>query len=72
MKISIKRDLCCGALICIHAAPGLFVLDENGYNVSDGKMVPAEQEAAARRAMRGCPEGAIALVEDGSMPQIAR
>jgi len=50
----------------MRAAPGLFLLDQHGYNVSDGKTVPAEQEDAARRAMRGCPEGAITLVEDGS------
>jgi ferredoxin len=66
MRICIKRDLCCGAQICVRAAPGLFVLDEYGYNASDGKTVPAGQEAAARRAMGGCPEEAIALVEDVS------
>jgi ferredoxin len=64
MRIRIKRDLCCGAQICIRAAPGLFLLDQHGYNVSDGKEVPAEQEAAARRAVRSCPEAAIALVQE--------
>ena len=66
MKIRIRRDLCCGAQICIRAAPGLFLLDEHGYNVSDGKAVLAKQEIAARKAMQGCPEGAIALVDDGA------
>ena len=61
MKIRIRTDLCCGAQICTRAAPDLFRLDELGYNASDGDEVPPGQEAAAERAVRGCPEGAISL-----------
>lgn len=63
MKLRIRQDLCCGAQICVRAAPDLFRLDGLGYNASDGDAVPPEQEAAAQRAVRGCPEGAIALEE---------
>lgn len=61
MKIRIRKDLCCGAQLCVRAAPDVFRLDELGYNDSDGDEVPAEKEALAQRAARGCPEGAIAL-----------
>ncbi len=64
MKIRIKRDLCCGAQMCVLGAPGLFRIDDIGYNDSDGDKVPAGQEDAAKAAANSCPEGAIVFEED--------
>ena len=64
MKFAIRQDLCCAAHICTRMAPDLFRLDDLGYNVSDGDPVPQGREEDARRAAKGCPEGAISLVED--------
>lgn len=59
MKISIRKDLCCAAQLCIQTAPDLFRLDELGYNDSDGDEVPPGREAEAREAARACPENAV-------------
>ena len=61
MRIRIRQDLCCGAQLCTQIAAGVFRLDELGYNASDGDEVPLGREEDARRAVRGCPEGAISL-----------
>jgi ferredoxin len=64
MKIRVKQDLCCAAQLCTQNAPGIFRLDELGYNVSDGDEVPAGKEAEARQGARSCPEGAIGFVSE--------
>lgn len=64
MKIKVKQDLCCAAQLCIQAAPGVFRLDELGYNASDGDTVPQGREDDARRAAASCPEGALSLEEE--------
>jgi ferredoxin len=62
MKINIKRDLCCGAALCVQIAPDIFHLDALGYNNSDGEDVPPAKQIAAQKAARACPESAIHLV----------
>jgi ferredoxin len=62
VKIKIKRDLCCGAGLCVQIAPDVFRLDALGYNNSDGDNVPPAKQAAAQKAARACPESAIHLV----------
>ena len=64
MIIKIRADLCCGTRLCVKAAPGVFQLDELGYNKMDGKPVPPGLEDAAKRAASLCPESAIRLVAD--------
>lgn len=64
MKIRVKPDLCCGAQLCIQAAPDVYELDDMGYNASDGQTVPAGLEEQARKGAEVCPESAIEL-EDG-------
>ena len=59
MKIVVRKDLCCAAQLCVQAAPGLFRLDELGYNASDGDEVPPGREHEAREAARACPENAV-------------
>ena len=61
MKITIRRDLCCGAQLCIQCAPGVYRLDALGYNDSDGEMVPPGKEEDAKRGAMACPEDAIRL-----------
>jgi ferredoxin len=63
VKIVIRKDLCCGAQLCIQAAPGLYRLDALGYNDSDGDEVPAGQEEKARESAALCPESAIGFEE---------
>ena len=65
MKIRIRRDLCCGAQLCIHIAPNVFRLDDLGYNDSDADDVPSGEEAKAKEAASACPEGAIDIEIDG-------
>lgn len=61
MRIGIRKDLCCGAQLCILAAPELMRLDELGYNACDGDEVPPGREQMAEAAARACPESAIRL-----------
>lgn len=61
MRIAIRKDLCCGAQLCVLAAPDLMRLDALGYNDSDGDEVPEGQEAQAEAAVLACPESAIEL-----------
>ena len=62
MRIVIRKDLCCGAQLCVLAAPELMRLDALGYNDSDGDEVPVGQEEQADAAARACPESAITLI----------
>jgi ferredoxin len=64
--IRVRRDLCCGAGLCVQAAPQVYRLDALGYNASDGDVAPAGQEAQARAGAAVCPETAITLVELGA------
>ena len=64
MKIRVKRDLCCGAQMCILTAPELFRINELGYNASDGEDVPSNQEDEAQAAANACPERAITIESD--------
>ena len=70
MKIKIRRDLCCGAGLCVQIAPEVFRLDALGYNDSDGDDVPPAKQAAAQRAEQACPESAIQLVTEGAVSEI--
>lgn len=63
MKISVIPGRCQGHARCDMEAPGLFPMDESGFNVSERLAVPAEREAAARRAVEMCPERALVIAE---------
>jgi ferredoxin len=66
MKIRVKPDLCCGAGLCAMTAPGVFHLDEHGYNRMDGQTVPPGREDEARVGASACPESAIQLLDANS------
>jgi ferredoxin len=63
MKITIDKPRCAGHGRCAAVAPGLFVLDANGYISTSELEVPKDQEALARRAARACPERIITVNE---------
>ncbi len=64
MKMIVRKDLCCGAALCVQMAPDVYRLDELGYNDMDGQTVPPGKEAEADTGARACPESAIKLVAD--------
>lgn len=61
MKIIVRKDLCCGARLCVKAAPEVYSVDELGYNKMDGSLVTPGLEAVAQRGAAACPESAIRL-----------
>ena len=63
LRIQVKSDLCCGVGLCVKAGAKVYRRDELGYNISDGDMVPAGEEEAARKGAAACPETAIQLIE---------
>lgn len=64
MRIHVIEDRCQGHTLCAMAAPTLIELkDEDGHaRAVDGDIDPALHDAA-RRAVAGCPERAIELLE---------
>jgi ferredoxin len=64
MKVRIDNDRCHGHQMCAIAAPTVFGSDDYGNAVIlfEGD-VPAELEAATRRAESNCPEHAV-IIED--------
>jgi ferredoxin len=48
---------------CAELLPEAVTLDEWGYPMVEGKAIPPELMAAAKRAARDCPRRAIALRE---------
>ena len=64
MKVRIDTDRCTGHQMCAIAAPTVFGADDYGNAIIlfDGD-VPADLEAATRRAGSNCPEHAV-IIED--------
>jgi ferredoxin len=64
MRVLVERAKCQGHAMCLAYAPGVFELDELGYNVHDGILeVPDEQAGPTRRAAAACPERVITVME---------
>jgi len=63
LKINVNTTLCSGHARCAVIAPEIYILDDNGYCIADGKTVAPEDEALAKRGARACPERAITLEE---------
>lgn len=61
MKYIVDSALCAAHGMCADAAPDVFTLDDDGFNVDAGRTVdvPEHLEAAARRGASACPESAI-------------
>jgi len=63
VRISVDRDKCTGHALCRAAAPGVYVLDDLGYNVTPPGEVLAELVDQAARGALSCPESAITVEE---------
>jgi 2Fe-2S ferredoxin len=59
--IRVVRGNCAGHALCATKVPELYEVDEDGYCISDGRIVPAEMAERARLGARFCPERAITL-----------
>lgn len=49
---------------CVAVAPAVYVLNDDGYNVTADNQVPPGLGEEARRGARPCPERAITIIED--------
>lgn len=66
MRLTLDRERCTGHGRCYALAPELFAADDDdghGILLVTGDL-PADLEAAARRAVLNCPERAIELRDD--------
>jgi ferredoxin len=64
MRIKVDTGLCSGHARCVAVAPDVYVLNDDGYNVTPEIEVAKGREEQARRGARACPELAITVVED--------
>jgi ferredoxin len=48
---------------CAELLPEAIALDEWGYPIADGRPLPADLVAVARRAVRDCPRRAITVTQ---------
>ena len=63
MRIRVDTDLCSGQARCNATAPGIYALNDEGYNDTDDTEVHDRDLVAASRGALACPEGAITLVD---------
>ncbi len=65
MKIHIDQDLCSGHGRCYTLSPNLVQADDEGFPVQQGQdiEISPSDEAAGRKIVANCPEGAIRVVE---------
>ena len=65
MRVKVDPEVCQGHGLCYFAAPELFKLsDEDGRASVLIDPLPDDLKDAAHRAVDGCPERAITIVED--------
>ena len=64
MRVIVDDGKCHGHQMCAIAAPQVFGSDDYGNALVLLDPVPAEFEAAARRAEANCPERAITIHEE--------
>ena len=65
MRLMVDQTLCEGFAVCIQHLPDVFSLDDWGVaQTQNGGEVPSGSEVFARRAVDGCPVGAITLEQD--------
>lgn len=61
MKVAVDAELCQGHARCWDLCPDVFGLTDEGHAFVLVTDVPAELEAAVRRAETNCPERAITV-----------
>lgn len=64
MKITVDREKCSGHARCAMKGPDIYELDDEGYCISDGKVVTDESlRTQVIHGMKACPERAISVSE---------
>jgi len=66
MKVLVNHELCQGHARCYALAPELFELDDDGYIRPGDIDIPQVHQTLALRAVRACPECALALADDAT------
>jgi ferredoxin len=61
MRVTVNRDTCCSAGICVVTAPEIFEHDEDIVVVLRRADVPAGWESAVREAANRCPTQSISI-----------
>lgn len=66
--IKLDRAGCSGHARCAAVDADLFPLDDQGYSIADGIVVPEGKEQLALRGVRSCPEQVLSLIDpDGNV-----
>jgi ferredoxin len=61
MRVTIDSAACTGHAQCMMRAPGVYVLDDAGYNAMGSFIVAPGLESQAETGMSACPEKAITI-----------
>jgi ferredoxin len=64
LKIVVDRDLCDAHGVCAGNAPTVFEIGEDDQMRLLAPYPPDEHIEAVHAAVRGCPKGALSLVEE--------
>lgn len=64
MKVKVDRSICAGHALCAAKAPEIYKIDDEGYSIADGTVVPANLVEKAKLGAAYCPERAITLVDE--------
>jgi ferredoxin len=61
VQVRVDEHVCIGIGVCVESEPETFLLGDDGVaHVLPGKVLPRDR---AERVCRGCPSGAISIVE---------
>jgi ferredoxin len=63
-RVQANTDACVGSANCVYTAPDIFELGEEGTVVVRQPEPPADRQAAAEAAVRGCPAAALQIVDE--------
>lgn len=63
-RVRVSSALCVGHALCASKAPKVYILNDEGLNTSDGRLVDDDQIENAKRGAARCPERAITFVEE--------
>lgn len=63
MRIAADRDVCIGAGMCVMTTGAFFDQDDTGLVVVATHEVPGAERQRVRRAVIGCPSGALRITE---------
>jgi ferredoxin len=67
LKITVDREKCVGAAVCVETAPDVFELDDSNKSVVKST---AGDEETILAAAEGCPTEAITVVDEATGKQL--